>query len=95
MTIKEIKDIIEACSVGGVVSLDAIAVIFMFCQAKFFLNKKPDMNDYTIFRDEDRKKKQMLQDKERWQGRGEKLYSWIPCIILASLFFATISIYVQ
>ncbi len=80
-----VKDIVEIAAKGGIVSLDAIAVVFMFWHGKFFLNKKVSMDDYLAFRNEDRRERVMSEDLGRWRGRGIALYKWLPWIILVSV----------
>jgi len=87
-----IEKIIEICSEGGIVALDSIAVVFMFLQGKFYLNKAPKMDDYLVFRNASRREQEMLKDKERWRKRGAILYRWLPWIILASLCLVAITI---
>ena len=77
---------------GGIVGLDAMAILIMFRQAKLFLTTMPDERDYKAFGNRDRQEKEMAKDITRWRTMAKKIYSWVPWITLASLLIVALAV---
>lgn len=93
MTTQEIvKLILQLCTSGGIVGLDAVAIVFMFVQGKSYLTEVPDLKDYLIYPSKKRQAEEMDKDRQRWQEVGRNLYRWLPPIILISLLLVATAI---
>jgi len=93
MTSKElVRIILQIFAGGGIVGLDAVAIVFMFLQGKSYLTKIPSPNNYLVYRTNERMTKEIDKDKQRWRDMAGKIYAWIPWIVLASLLFVALAV---
>ena len=93
MTTQEILNIVlQVCAGGGIVALDATAVVFMFVQGKIYLTKLPAKRDYEIYTPKARRDEVMDRDKKMWREVGRRLYRWLIPVILASLLLVALCI---
>jgi len=93
MTTKEIlKLILQIFTGGGIVALDAVAIVFMFLQGKSYLTEMPSVEDYVVYNDPDRRTEEIDKDKLIWRDMASKIYAWLPWIILTSLLLVGLAV---